>query len=93
MNTRERVKRTLDLDPDGNWSDLAIAAELGVTEGAVSYQRRALGIPSAQARRRKAPGTRVGVCEPCGKSYMGRPARSTVRCTGCGDRLRVQVTE
>ena len=91
MNTRQRVKRILDLDPDGVWSDLAIAAQLGVTEGAISYQRRSLGIPSAQARRRKAPGARVGICEPCGKSYMVRPARASVRCPGCGGWLRGQA--
>jgi hypothetical protein len=93
MNTRQRVKRILEQDPEGRWSDLAIAAELGVTEGAISYHRRAMGVPSAQARRRKAPGARVGICEPCEKSYMVRPTRMSVLCTSCGEWLSVQVTE
>ena len=91
MNTRERVEEVLRLDPYGELSDLAQAAHLGVSEATVSHHRRALGIPSAQARRRTEPGARVARCEPCDREYSPVRGRSTVTCCGCGESLRAEV--
>ena len=84
---RDRVKAALEQDPEGNWSDDAISVSLGVSEGCVRYHRRKLGIESAQARRRKAPGARSVSCS-CGRSYLVDPDRSVRICGGCGERLR-----
>lgn len=83
--TRERVRHILHLDPLGELSDLAIAADLGVSEPTVKYHRDRLGIPTAQSRRRKAPDARVAHCAPCSKEYLLQKDRRTTLCTGCGE--------
>lgn len=83
---RDRVKAALERDPEGNCSDLAISLSLGISENCVRYHRRALGIESAQARRRRAPGARTVTCL-CGRSYLVSKGRTSRDCGGCGQRL------
>jgi len=87
---RDRVARAIAEDPFGDFSDDAIGAVLGVTAAAVQYHRTLLGLPTAQARRRDAPGARVARCF-CGSVRLARPGQRTELCTRCGARVIVSV--
>ena len=79
---RERVREALETDPWGELSDLAVAAHLGCSEAAAGWHRRQLGVPSAQTRRRSAPGARVLRCD-CGRVSLPPSGRRRARCPGC----------
>ncbi len=50
--TRDQVREMIEGDPEGNLTDDAIGAALGISQQAVSYARGIERLPSARARRK-----------------------------------------
>jgi len=90
VSTRERVSCILYDDPHGDLSDDAVGALVGVTATAVQYHRSRLGVATAQARRRDAPGARVARCG-CGRVRLAQPDRRVASCGACGALVRITV--
>ncbi len=66
-STALRVQRMIAKDP--SVTDLAIAAELGMAEQAVSSIRRKLNIDSSRKRVNWLPDERIGRCPVCMRFY------------------------
>ena len=75
-----------DEDRTNPITDLAIAAEEGVTESAISEARRAIGIPVSRLRSRVYLGNSVVVrtglatCDDCLRNYQVPSGRGGVEC-------------
>jgi len=80
------LRAALEADPYGDVTDDAWAADLRMSSRTVAVLRRQWGIPTAQARRRRAPGARMIVCPDCGRERMVDRSHQGRACL-CGRRL------
>tara|TARA_R110000824_G_scaffold375880_4_gene566877 strand:+ start:144 stop:437 length:294 start_codon:yes stop_codon:yes gene_type:complete len=85
--TVRMVAQAIDEDP--GLTDLAISAQLDVSEQAVSDARRKSGIPGIYARRRVAD--RLGRCWRCMRSYRIQDGLPFASCPACGEVIEVST--